>query len=91
LDFNKIKSALTSAVNLAEQFLPLIPGLGQVGALAATGIKIIGAVSDIVEHTQQAIADGKIVASSQDQAWIKEQAQKLHDINDQLAQQIDDS
>jgi hypothetical protein len=91
LDFKKIEAALEQGIGLAEQFLPLIPGLGQVAGLAELAIKVVGSVTDIVDHTNQAIVDGHIVADATDQAKVRDMAQKLHDINDEIAKQIDDS
>jgi hypothetical protein len=91
LDFNKILAALESGVQFVEQITPTLAALTPYGALAETAVKAIGAVTETVQHLQASVADGTIVAHSNDQATVRAMAQRLHDANDLRAQQIDQS
>lgn len=91
MDLSKILAALEKGVEFAEQFTPIIASLTPYGALAATAIKAVGAVTDTVTNLQARIDEGQIVAGSTDQEQVRALAQRLHDINDELARQVDAS
>lgn len=91
MNLSNIIAGLESAVKMAEQLVPEIAALTPYGAIATTVVKAVGAASEMAQHLQTSIADGTIVASATDQAKVRDMAQRLHDHNNQLAQQIDDS
>lgn len=91
MDFTKLLSALEKGVQFAEEITPTLAALTPYGALATTAVKAIGAVTETVQNVQERITEGQIVAHSTDQAQVRALAQRLHAVNDQLAQQIDQS
>lgn len=90
-DFSKILAALEKGVQFAEAAVGTIAQLTPYGALATTVVQAIGAVTDTVSNLQDRMAEGKIVLSSTDQATVRGLAERLSALNDQLAQQVDDS
>lgn len=95
MNFKDILAALEKGVEFASEAANLIPGLGTVVGGAAGTIefitKAVAAATDLVEHVQQQIADGYIVADATDQNKVRDMAQKLHEANDILADYIDKS
>ncbi len=91
MDFTKILSALDKGVQFAEEIAPTLAMLTPYGAVAETAIKAIGAVTDTVTNVEARVTEGTIVASSTDQAQVRDLAQRLHDVNDTLAKQVDAS
>lgn len=91
MNLTKIIEGLEKGVQFAESIVPTIAELTPYGALATTITKAVGAITETVVNVNQRIAEGSIVASSTDAATIRGYAQRLHDLNDTLAQQIDDS
>lgn len=89
MDFSKVLAALEDGVKFAETIVPMIAELTPYGALASTAIKAVGAITDTVQNVQERVAEGSIVAHSNDQAQVRALAQRLHDLNDSLADQID--
>lgn len=90
-NFASVIAALEKGVQFAEEITPTLAALTPYGAIAETAVKAIGAVTETVQNVQARVEEGTIVAHSNDQAQIKALAQRLHDVNDQLAQQIDNS
>lgn len=90
-DLSKLIAGLEKGVQFAEEIAPTLAALTPYGALVETATKAIGAVTETVQNVQERISEGEIVAHSADQAQVRALAQRLHDLNDQLAQQIDDS
>lgn len=84
-DLSKVLAALESGVKFAEQIAPTIAELTPYGAVASTAVNAIGAVADTVSNIAERVNEGKIVATSNDQAQIRDFAQRLHDVNDGLA------
>jgi predicted LPLAT superfamily acyltransferase len=91
LNLKNIIAGIQSAVTMAETLVPEIAALTPYGALATTVIKAVSAATEMAGNLQTRIDEGSIVASSTDQAQVRELAQKLHDLNDGLAKQVDDS
>lgn len=91
MDFSKLLAALEDGVKFAEGVVPMIAELTPYGALAVTAVKAVGAVTETVQNVQERIAEGSIVAHSNDQAQVRDLAQRLHDLNDQIADQVDKS
>jgi hypothetical protein len=90
-DLSKILAFLEHGVQFAEKAAPVLGELTPLGALASTVINAVGAVTETVANVQQQISDGKIVANSTDASQVRDMAQRLHDANDVLAKQVDDS
>lgn len=88
-DLSKVLSALETGVKFAEGIVPTLAALTPYGALATTAIKAVGAITETVANLQERIDEGQIVAHSTDQQQVRALAQRLHDINDQLAAEID--
>lgn len=91
MDFTKIISALETGVQFVEEFAPTVAALTPYGGLVDTATKAIEAVTETVENVQARVEEGAIVASSNDQAQVRDLAQRLHDANDVIAKQIDES
>jgi hypothetical protein len=91
LNLSNIIAGLSSAVHMAESLLPEVAALTPYGAIATKVIAAVTAATEVAENVSARIAEGKIVASSTDQAQVRALAQKLHDLNDKLAAQIDES
>lgn len=89
VDFSKVLAALEDGVKFAEGIVPMIAELTPYGALATTAIKAVGAVTETVQNVQERMNEGSIVAHSSDQEQVRDLAQRLHDLNDQIAEQID--
>lgn len=88
-DLSKVLTALESGVKFAEQIVPELAALTPYGALATTAIKAVSAVTETVQNVQERIDEGSIVAHSTQPEQVRALAQRLHDLNDQLAEQID--
>lgn len=91
MNISKMLAALEDGVKFAEGIVPMIAELTPYGALAVTAVKAVGAVTETVQNLQARIAEGSIVAHSKDQAQVRDLAQRLHDLNDQIADQVDKS
>lgn len=89
MNFDKILSALRTGVAFAEQIVPTIAQLTPLGGIAETAIKAVGAITETVENVQKRIEEGELVARTTDQQEVRALAQRLHDLNDQIAAQID--
>lgn len=91
MDFSKLMGALEKGVQFAEEMAPALGALTPYAGVAETAANAIAAVTEVVQNVQQRIEDGSIVAHSDDQDQVRQMAQRLHDINDGLAEQIDKS
>lgn len=89
MNFQNIIAGIESAVKMAETLVPEIAALTPYGALATTVMKAIGAATEMANNLQTRVAEGTIVLNSTDQAKVRDLAQRLHDLNDGLADQID--
>lgn len=77
---------IEAGVALVEQLSPLIsslgiPGVSQVSAIA-------GGLADLAQIAQQAVADGKLAATTQNQAELDGLQQRLQAENDILAAKV---
>jgi uncharacterized coiled-coil protein SlyX len=91
LDFSKLLAGLEKGVQFVEEVAPTIAELTPYGAIAETAVKAIGAVTETIHNVAERVNEGEIVANSQDQEQVRALAQRLHDVNDDLARQIDES
>jgi NhaP-type Na+/H+ and K+/H+ antiporter len=91
VNLKNIIAGIQSAVNMAETLVPEIAALTPYGALATTVISAVSAATEMAGNLQARIDEGTIVAHSTDAAEVRSLAQRLHDLNDQLANQIDES
>jgi len=91
MNLSKIIAALEKGVSFVEEIAPTLAELTPYGQVAEVAVKAIGAVTDTVQNLQERINEGTIVAHSTDQAQVQALAQRLHDVNDGLAKQVDDS
>jgi hypothetical protein len=85
MDLGKIFSTLQSVTETAESVA---------GPAAALGIPYAGLVKaglDVARNIEQRVADGVVVASSDDRAKVKQIIADLETANDALAAAIDES
>jgi hypothetical protein len=86
-----ILDIIKKGVEFAEGLQPAIALIPGAGTILATAVGAVGAVTEVVVNLQERVAEGKIVLASEDEAELKGYAQRLSDVNDDLAKQIDDS
>lgn len=86
MDITSALAAIDKGLDFIETVKPLLPSLPYgVGDIAQT----VELVTTISANVQQRITEGKIVASSTDQALIRDYASRLSAINDELAKEVD--
>jgi len=91
MDFSKVIAALEKGVSFVEEIAPTLAELTPYGNAAGVAVKAIEAITETVQNIEERVAEGTIVLHSTDQAQVKALAQRLHDVNDGLSKQVDDS
>ena len=86
MNFSDILKTVKQGLEFAEHLKPLAEELG--GPIVGTAFTTISSVVAIAENVDARIAEGKIVASSEDQAKLKRILKELATVNDELSRYI---
>jgi hypothetical protein len=91
MSFNlgSLLSGLQSGLAVVEQLSATATALGAPTGLVTTVAKIGGALLETAQNVKQRVDEGKIVASSTDQAQLKTILETLQAKNDELAAYIE--
>lgn len=87
--FKGLLDGLKRGLETVETLLPIATALGAPTGLVETVIKIGGAVFETGQNIAERVEEGKIVASSEDQAELKSILARIQAKNDELAAYIE--